>query len=172
MVPEWEETTNDRARREYIDFMEIPAPMPTVQSIADATNIQIASGVPVLFDGLPTSNWREHQNEPGKLVCDTPRGTEIVADFTNIPPLVPTGFGATISRAVMKQSDDDPKWIPVGERLPDNGAKCLVASNRNSDPEMATYDDGQWIEMNYEASYGAVRIYSVTHWMPLPEMPK
>ena len=56
-----------------------------------------------------------------------------------------------------------PKWIPVTERLPDKPMKCLVYTKRG--------DCG-----GYDISYYNQGFYSqyanVTHWMPLPQLPK
>ena len=65
------------------------------------------------------------------------------------------------------------KWIPVAERLPDDGTPVLVV---NDDGEMivARYKDDDWYYKycNYDYDvwdYGENGI--PTHWMPLPPPP-
>ena len=56
------------------------------------------------------------------------------------------------------------EWISVEERLPENGTKCLVYTNRGKwldKIEITHYNEGFYIEY-----------CEVTHWMPLPEPPK
>ena len=55
------------------------------------------------------------------------------------------------------------EWISVEERLPENGTKCLVYTNRGKwldKIEITHYNEGFYIEYCV-----------VTHWMPLPEPP-
>lgn len=57
------------------------------------------------------------------------------------------------------KAQDERRWIPVAERLPDIGIEVLVYSE----------DDGICVDYYDGASFG---YYGVTHWMPLPEPPK
>jgi hypothetical protein len=61
-------------------------------------------------------------------------------------------------------------WIPVTERLPDNGVFVLVSDGRDY-PEIAELvlmDSGQliWLDGNFR------EVKHITHWRPLPEPPK
>lgn len=62
------------------------------------------------------------------------------------------------------------RWIPCSERLPEAG-KILV-----TDGKTVTISNGAWLYRSLEgktrvpANYGAG--LTVTHWMPLPELPK
>lgn len=62
------------------------------------------------------------------------------------------------------------RWIPCSERLPEAG-KILV-----TDGKTVTISNGAWLYRSLEgktrvpANYGAG--ITVTHWMPLPELPK
>ena len=55
------------------------------------------------------------------------------------------------------------RWIPVTERLPDKPMKCLVYTKRGEccGYDMACYNQGFYLQYA-----------NVTHWMPLPEPPK
>ena len=60
-----------------------------------------------------------------------------------------------------------PKWIPVTERLPKDGAEVL-AFNKTGFAYVDCWADGKWkinsmVDEEHEI---------VTHWMPLPEPPK
>ena len=60
-----------------------------------------------------------------------------------------------------------PKWIPVTERLPEDGAEVL-AFNKTGFAYVDCWTDGKWkinsmVDEEHE---------SVTHWMPLPQPPE
>ena len=57
------------------------------------------------------------------------------------------------------REQEERRWIPVKERLPDIGIEVLVYSE----------DDGICVDYYDGDSFG---YYGVTHWMPLPEPPK
>lgn len=62
---------------------------------------------------------------------------------------------------------DKPRWIPVTERLPEDGKDVLCFCRANI-YFVLSWDGDHWHE-------GADRYYMsgfVTHWMPLPEPPK
>lgn len=56
-----------------------------------------------------------------------------------------------------------PQWIPVSERLPEQGQEVIVASYRMIKPVVFTT-----IFWNKEHD----NWYGITHWMPLPKPPK
>lgn len=64
-----------------------------------------------------------------------------------------------------------PKWIPVTERLPDEGKFVLVYGdlypNKHDGSAIAVSKRMDW---NYWQGFGRDR--NITHWMPLPEPPK
>lgn len=62
---------------------------------------------------------------------------------------------------------DDMQWISVEERLPDDGLTVLVAVPGASEPVWLGYYEDRWYWENAEY----VR-ENVTHWMPLPELPR
>ena len=54
------------------------------------------------------------------------------------------------------------RWIPVTERLPDKPMKCLVYTKRG---ECYSYDIVYYSQDFY------LQYANVTHWMPIPEPP-
>ena len=64
-----------------------------------------------------------------------------------------------------------PEWIPVTERLPEEGKFVLVYgdlySNKHDGGVIAV---SKRIDWNYWQGFGRER--NITHWMPLPEPPK
>lgn len=73
-------------------------------------------------------------------------------------------------------ADDDMRWIPVAERMPEKDGWYLVAFNKDNLEECGyvnmayqTYfmaDNGIWCENDPTDD-----LCGVTHWMPLPEPP-
>lgn len=67
-----------------------------------------------------------------------------------------------------------PRWIPVTERLPEDGADVLGYHLQDADRRRfvaANYDKGYWQDCVTGQLYRAEDGF-VTHWMPLPEPPK
>ena len=60
-----------------------------------------------------------------------------------------------------------PKWIPVSERLPENGDTVIVCDTREDYVNSFWYDHGWWYNEGHRVS-----LEEITHWMPLPEPPK
>ena len=60
-----------------------------------------------------------------------------------------------------------PKWIPVGERLPEEDEGVVLVYSGEVEPAVISGD----IFLEYDKYEGWV-INNVTHWMPLPEPPK
>ena len=62
------------------------------------------------------------------------------------------------------------KWIPVTERLPEDGEICLVYSTYEQ-IDIRQFDSVEmmWVGENL---YNDFRMSHVTHWMHLPESPK
>jgi len=65
------------------------------------------------------------------------------------------------------------QWIPVGERLPEEGAQVIVARRlRHWKDEMDTLIVSSWFEHeDFCGDEDDVPYSGVTHWMPLPEPP-
>ena len=64
------------------------------------------------------------------------------------------------------------RWIPVTERLPEEGETVLVFGywHEKFQPLMcylSPHRKGEWF-----TTVAGQQVYTVTHWMPLPEPPK
>lgn len=64
------------------------------------------------------------------------------------------------------------KWIPIADRLPEDGGYLLVVVDRSKDGEMSLRDIGWWdgerVRYRLEDKWKG----PVTHWIPLPERPE
>ena len=64
------------------------------------------------------------------------------------------------------------RWIPVTERMPEIGQKCLIA-NREIVVRGWLRPDGVWkTGVSSDEIWSKFSLYQPTHWMPLPELPK
>ena len=112
------------------------------------------------------------------VVCVYKTSNERLADY-----LLANGVRLETEQAT---SEENKRWIPVTERLPDVGGIYLVVvkykydfeKEFNYDTDVATfhfgydcgYIDGQW---NTYVDWDEGQQYlHVTHWMPLPEPPE
>jgi hypothetical protein len=82
------------------------------------------------------------------------------------PRTLPKGYKMTITPQ---------PWIPVSERLPDDGKEVLVSVDENCDDcglHVCVFDGEAW--RRSEAGYIKWKTFhfGVTHWMPLPEPPE
>lgn len=65
------------------------------------------------------------------------------------------------------------KWIPVTERLPEEGSEILVSRGGFIGSMMNVYSylgEDRW-EDDY-GYFGTAEEEGITHWMPLPEPPE
>ena len=78
---------------------------------------------------------------------------------------------------IVKAADDmlaelkERRWIPVGERLPEDGSDILVYCNDGEESRIVdcNYDNGVW----FDCVFNTVMVFkNITHWMPLPKPPK
>lgn len=83
-------------------------------------------------------------------------------------------FTQRMSRAARAFYEEDARrqcagWIRVDDRMPTNGERVLTV---DSEGVMAVYYyDAEW--PNAFCGYsGLLKVYNVTHWMPLPEPPE
>lgn len=70
------------------------------------------------------------------------------------------------------EKQDKDRWIPITERLPENGQHVMVSVNDFSLPDMAHYKEdengGAFYPGDDENSYSQYDLF-VNAWMPLPE---
>ena len=73
-----------------------------------------------------------------------------------------------LTEKVAQLEAEQPKWISVEERLPENDDNYLVFTSDRNAAEIATYyGDGEWLTHDFTNLTPLV-----THWMPIPQMPK
>lgn len=71
-----------------------------------------------------------------------------------------------------KWTVDDPRWIKVEERLPENGQKVIACFLVGSMHQKQTIEISIFHKMTTRDVFtGSVDWKYVTHWMPLPELP-
>ena len=63
------------------------------------------------------------------------------------------------------------RWIPVTERVPSENGFYLCLYNHNH-PGGVAMDEGLSILQWFCGRWNLNEIYTVTHWMPIPEPPK
>lgn len=65
------------------------------------------------------------------------------------------------------------EWIPVSEPPKENGIYCVMVENHKSRKYKmrthARYKNGRWLDLYDDWEN---RCWHVTHWFPLPEVPK
>lgn len=69
-------------------------------------------------------------------------------------------------------NNDGCKWIPVGERLPNENDDVLCCRGNHIGAMMDVYTykgDNKWEDAYGYWNYGDIE--GITHWMPLPEPP-
>lgn len=70
------------------------------------------------------------------------------------------------------REQEERQWIPVTERLPEIGRKCLIA-NREIVVRGWLRPDGVWkTGVSSDDIWSKFSLCPPTHWMPLPEPPK
>ena len=104
--------------------------------------------------------WRDAEDR-GFEVCSE----EMVAKAADAIEVLIAALAA--SNAVIAKSK--PQWIPVTERMPENGSHCLVVRfdyvTNTPFVDLLWFDNSWWDRLNSGD-------YAVTHWMPLPEPPE
>ena len=101
---------------------------------------------------------------------------------------IPAGFGCTseyvknekVASHLIAHGVTVQEWIPVTERLPDNKEHDWVLAQVVEDngymhiPKVMEYRQlkNDWFEDTYGWLSNHNGLFTVTHWMPLPEPPK
>ena len=105
--------------------------------------------------------WMTNGCPTPEMDCEECRHHEICKEITSV--YTPGDALAYIQHLEAQQ----PKWISVKERLPEEVCRCLVITKRHEESSMvntATYNHmGWWTHGNFG---------EITHWMPLPQMPE
>ena len=64
---------------------------------------------------------------------------------------------------------EERRWVPVGERLPEDNVGVLALGPCNGGAEMVWREHGKW-HLSFVGTYIPDSTY--THWMPLPPGPE
>lgn len=118
----------------------------------------------------------------GNIYLPIMDGLNTIGEYT-----IPHKFKEKIADYLISNDVTVQKWIPVTERLPQKDGYCLVTINYfgNHQGIDVRYfaKDGETVDKydlagqkdvwcSYDSEWGYVSTDSVTHWMPLPELPK
>ena len=116
------------------------------------------------LDVLDEEHWlfaAEQLLANGVVVIDT--------DVVSIPnrPLISQYMGRPIDEVInlIRKSE----WISVDERLP-NDKQIVLTIDSQGEMAVCFYEE-QWKGV-FQQYGGLVKIYNITHWMPLPLPPK
>lgn len=74
------------------------------------------------------------------------------------------------AEAISQLEAQQPRWISVGERLPEDGQKIIATFRDNGGRvvDQARYSNGEFDFASWAYVWGD----NVTHWMPLPQPPE
>lgn len=84
------------------------------------------------------------------------------------------GVGCFMARDVLayiqQLEAQQPRWISVGQRLPEDGQKIIATFRDNGGRvvDQARYNNGEFDFASWAYVWGD----NVTHWMPLPQPPE
>lgn len=97
---------------------------------------------------------------------------EYYGGFSGRTAAVQAVSDACILAVAALREQKERRWIPVTERLPKIGQKCLIA-NREIVVRGWLRPDGVWkTGVSSDEIWSKFSLYPPTHWMPLPEPPK
>lgn len=126
-----------------------------VMSLEEIKTIESA-----LIDIETTCGHCPYEGEPNGC-CNRPGGTCKMFDVA-----------MDAAEALEQLRAQQPRWISVGERLPENSLRALVRvihsynhTDGYAEIAMSYFANGRWEDI-------PPKYYDVTHWMPLPEPPK
>ena len=106
--------------------------------------------------------------EMGMTVEEWAKDFKAFVDELQMPRDDYKGIIAYIEDGVKLQ---EPDWINVKDKLPDNGQDLLAYLNYGEETRIApcNYADGVWFDCMMNC---VVALPYITHWMPLPKSPK
>lgn len=97
---------------------------------------------------------------------------EYYGGFSGRTAAVQAVSDACVLAVAALREQEERHWIPVTERLPEIGRKCLIA-NREIVVRGWLRPDGAWkTGVSSDEIWSKFSLYPPTHWMPLPEPPK
>lgn len=97
---------------------------------------------------------------------------EYYGGFSGRTAAVQAVSDACVLAVAALQEQEQRRWIPVTERLPEIGRKCLI-TNREIVVRGWLRPDGVWkTGVSSDEIWSKFSLYPPTHWMPLPEPPK
>lgn len=93
---------------------------------------------------------------------------------------VPSAYECSIIDAQAKEIEKLraklPRWIPVAERLPENGVRVLAFNMRAKNKYIGIWtrekDPGDGNDCWFDSAGWWYAFDEITHWMPLPEPPE
>lgn len=94
--------------------------------------------------------WKDFENQ---LITET--RTPVTMSYDDAEILIKLGIKETVAK--WKRRLEQTRWIPVSERLPEDG-KYLICT-----------DDGYIATIMYDRSMGWLLNYNIIAWMPLPQ---
>lgn len=95
---------------------------------------------------------------------------EYYGGFSGWAGVVQAVLDACILAVAALREQEERRWIPVTERLPDPGERVL-ATDGGFVGELYVNSRGQWQRYNVN-DYTALMALDILWWMPLPEPPK
>ena len=69
-------------------------------------------------------------------------------------------------KELRKQNTASHRWIPVGEKLPEETESTVTFNGRNGEVKLAVYKNG------FFKTQAEKWIVYATHWLPIPSLPE